>query len=100
MPCCGQRRQQISRRPPIQRVNNPVPPANVNGAPGPSRAVAFQYFGNTSLTAVGPVSGRHYRFSHPGAIVDVDPRDRASMALVPHLRQTSLQQSGSGKSVE
>ena len=92
MPCCGQRRQQISRSPPIQGANNPVPPANVNGAPGPSRAVVFQYVGNTSLTAVGPVSGRHYQFSHPGATVEVDPRDRASLARVPHLRQISLQQ--------
>jgi hypothetical protein len=27
-----------------------------------------------------------YRFSHPGAIVEVDPRDRASLAMVPNLR--------------
>lgn len=89
MPCCGQRRQQINRRPPIQRANSEVSSANVNGPAGPSRTIAFQYVGNTSLSAVGPVSGRHYRFSHPGAIIEVDPRDRASLALVPHLRQTS-----------
>ena len=86
MACCGQRRQQISRTTPIQRPNSFARPASANRAVAPSRTVAFQYVGKTALTAVGPVSGRHYRFSHPGAIVEVDPRDRGSLAMVPSLR--------------
>lgn len=86
MACCGQRRQQISRTTPIQRPNSFARPASVNRAVAPSRTVAFQYVGKTALTAVGPVSGRHYRFSHPGAIVEVDPRDRGSLVMVPSLR--------------
>jgi hypothetical protein len=48
---------------------------------------AFQYTGSTALTAVGPLSGRRYEFTRPGAVIAVDPRDRASLANVPHLRQ-------------
>jgi hypothetical protein len=87
MACCGQRRQQISRAMPVQRAINPAPASNVNRAPGTPRTSTFQYVGKTALTAVGPVSGRNYRFNHPGAIVEVDPRDRASLASVPNLRQ-------------
>ena len=50
-------------------------------------AVVFEYIGKTALTAIGPISGRHYRFSRPGAILEVDPRDSASLAAVPHLRR-------------
>jgi hypothetical protein len=56
MACCGQRRQQINRTVPIQRPNNPAPPANVNRAAGSSRTIIFQYVGKTALTAVGPTS--------------------------------------------
>jgi hypothetical protein len=87
MACCGQRRQQISRTTPVQRPNNPAPPANVNRAAGSSLTIRFQYLGKTALTAVGLISGRYYRFSHPGAILEVDPRDRASLATVPNLCQ-------------
>ena len=87
MACCGQRRRQISRVTPFQRANNPALPKNLDRPPAQTRTTAFQYVGKTALTAVGPVSGRHYLFNHPGAIVEVDPLDRASLALVPHLRQ-------------
>jgi len=87
MACCGQRRQQISPATPIQRPNNPAASRNLNRPPAQLRATVFQYIGKTALTAIGPVSGRHYRFSHPGATIDVDPRDRDSLALVPNLRQ-------------
>jgi hypothetical protein len=48
---------------------------------------SVKYTGPTSATATGPVSGRQYRFAHTGAIVQVDPRDKAALAKVPHLRQ-------------
>lgn len=48
---------------------------------------AFQYTGPTALTAIGPLSGRRYQFPRTGAVVVVDPRDRASLATVPGLRQ-------------
>jgi len=49
--------------------------------------VAFQYTGTTTLTAIGPLSGRRYHFGGPNAVVEVDPRDRVSLATVPNLRQ-------------
>jgi hypothetical protein len=42
------------------------------------------------LTAVGPITGRRYRFNGPGARVAVDSRDAPSMRAVPNLRETSL----------
>jgi hypothetical protein len=87
MACCGQRRRQVSRATPIRRVSSPPLPNSLNRYAAQPRTTPFQYVGKTALTAVGSVSGRHYRFSHPGAIVEVDLRDRASLALVPYLRQ-------------
>jgi hypothetical protein len=49
--------------------------------------VSVRYSGPTSTTATGPVSGRRYSFSRTGVVVQVDPRDKAAMAKVPHLRQ-------------
>ncbi len=86
MACCGQRRQQIRQQMSVQRVSSPALPSNSKN-PSARGSRAFQYVGKTALTAVGSVSGRHYRFSHPMAIVEVDPRDRASLATVPNLRQ-------------
>jgi hypothetical protein len=77
MACCGRKRQQISRGIPVQQASNPALPGNSSRSP---RTTAFQYLGKTALTAVGPVSGRHYRFNYPGAILEVDPRDQGSLA--------------------
>ncbi len=41
------------------------------------------------MTVTGGVSGTRYRFDYRGAILAVDPRDRPSLARVPHLRQTT-----------
>ena len=55
--------------------------------PKAHNVVAFQYVGSTSLSALGPLSGRRYHFAAPGTVVQVDPRDRASLATIPNLRQ-------------
>ena len=66
------------------------------GGPGSSRPVAaagshgavqFEYVGRSAITAIGPVTGRRYAFSTPGAQIAVDPRDRHALAQVPTLRQ-------------
>ena len=51
-----------------------------------SGAPLFEYVGSTSLTVIGPVSGRSYRFARPLARQLVDPRDRAALAAMPQLR--------------
>ena len=47
----------------------------------------FEYSGLTALTVLGPVTGRRYRFERPGAVLEVDLRDRPSLLQVPRLRQ-------------
>jgi hypothetical protein len=87
MSCCGKKREQL--RPGIQL--RPIAPTIRGSDFRPSlpvySAVVFEYVGKTALTAIGPISGRHYRFSRPGAILEVDPRDSASLAAVPNLRK-------------
>jgi hypothetical protein len=57
--------------------------------PARQSRVFFQYVGRTRLTVIGPVTGRAYRFDRPGASLDVDFRDRRSLAVVPNLRQVT-----------
>jgi hypothetical protein len=88
MACCGQKRQQISRANPIQPANSPAPKISTPGQQQfQPQGIAFQYTGKSALTAIGPVSGRQYRFGHPGAIVSVDSRDALSLGTVPNLRR-------------
>lgn len=50
------------------------------------RPAVFEYVGATSLTVVGPASGRCYRFGGPGASLFVDQRDRDTLAHIRSLR--------------
>jgi len=56
------------------------------GSTSPAKAVVFEYLGRTSLTAVGPVTGKKYFFDRAGARVEVDQRDRYSMASIAQLK--------------
>jgi hypothetical protein len=88
MSCCGQVRQQMrSQAGPAVRADNTARAASSEQSLFDQRGAAFQYVGKTAMTAIGLVSGRQYRFASPGAILQVDPRDRASLAAVPNLRQ-------------
>lgn len=49
------------------------------------RIAHFRCTGNSTVTAVGAVSGRLYRFPASGLIVQVDARDAISLARVPRL---------------
>jgi hypothetical protein len=71
----------------IRAIAQPIRRSDFRPLPPVHPAVVFEYVGKTALTAIGPVSGRHYRFSRPGAILEVDPRDGASLAAVPSLRK-------------
>jgi len=48
-------------------------------------SVPFEYVGATALTVASPMTGKVYRFAHPGARADVDPRDRSWVSVVPNL---------------
>jgi hypothetical protein len=90
MSCCGQKREQVQRALPLRQVDHPSKPSSFIHQVSRPQVIAFEYVGRTVLTAIGPVSGRHYRFSHPGAIVDVDSRDAPSFATVPTLRRKEV----------
>jgi len=72
---------------PVRQEDNPANAAGIAQSLVQQQGGTFQYVGKTALTAIGLVSGRQYRFGYPGAILQVDPRDRASLAAVPNLRQ-------------
>lgn len=85
--CCGKSRAMFRgaapNHPPIRPEQGTIAPTQLNHYPG----AAFEYIGSSGLTVMGPVTGRQYRFDRPGARVSVDPRDRASIAAIPLLRQ-------------
>ena len=86
MSCCGHKREQlqIPRTPdslPGRPLGRPFPRA------APPQKVVFEYSGQPPMVVVGPVSGNRYRFDGSGARVEVDPRDRRSLAVTPRLRQ-------------
>jgi len=85
MSCCGKHRQQLA----FQNAPQPQqrPTARPHGASAIPARVVFEYDGRTALVVVGPISGTRYRFNGPRARLAVDPRDRRSLAAVPHLRQ-------------
>ncbi len=85
--CCGKSRAQSPRG-----VPSPRPPRLAQVASPPPQifaGAAFEYVGRTGLTVRGRATGRQYRFDRPGSRVQVDPRDRSSVAAVPFLRQVA-----------
>lgn len=84
MSCCGNQRERF------RSVSGArTKPATAENASPNARhtTVYFEYLGKTGLTVLGPVSGKRYRFDRPGAAVEIDLRDRASLAAIPALRQ-------------
>lgn len=82
MSCCGHKRSYLPQPGPSRGGGSVSPPGG-----GRQSAVYFEYLGPTAMTVQGPVSGHRYRFNGPGAVLQVDLRDRASLAAVPRLRQ-------------
>lgn len=56
-------------------------------SPSTSPNTYFRCVGATGITAIGPISRRMYRFPSSGLLVEVDPRDAASLLRVPSLQQ-------------
>jgi len=96
MPCCGKRRAEFQTPGSTGRAYDSsrgmAQPEPASVAASPLRAaqvvtVEFEYTGDTGLTVQGPITGRRYRFSGPGARLAVDGRDAASIAGVPNLKR-------------
>ncbi|HEY5369413.1 MAG TPA: hypothetical protein VIJ75_10500 [Hanamia sp.] len=49
--------------------------------------VSFRYQGKTSLTAVGSITGKHYRFQKTGDILIIDYRDANGIMAIPNLEK-------------
>jgi hypothetical protein len=82
MSCCGSQRAQVHPAP-----RNLPRPDDRQSQPMAQLTIRFEYVGATGMTAVGPVTGKRYRFQDHGSRVAVDLRDAPSMAGVPHLRR-------------
>ncbi len=90
MSCCGKAREQAAGGPArplsIGMRSAPGPAAPASRREPPAAMVAFEYVGDSALTATGPVTGRRYRFAAPGARVLIDVRDAPALRQVPRLR--------------
>jgi hypothetical protein len=51
--------------------------------------LAFQYVGDTSLTATGSITGKTYRFAAKGAVQMVHRQDAVRLRDVPNLVQVN-----------
>jgi len=76
--CCGKKRATLATQ--------------SRGMAQPSRGpepemLAFQYVGDTSLTATGSITGKTYRFAAKGAIQLVHRQDASRLRDVPNLIQ-------------
>lgn len=95
MSCCGKMRASFQTTTQTMQANEASRSApsreSANNA-SPLRSVDvvttyFEYTGSTGLTVQGPITGKRYRFSRPGARVGVDSRDAPSVAGAPNLNR-------------
>ena len=87
MPCCGKKRAKARREAEDGRKSKTAEDARLQASLARDPVPSFQYLGKTSLTVIGPRTGRQYRFGRPGAVVTVDPQDRRALSDVSMLRQ-------------
>lgn len=84
MPCCGNQRAKLQGPIRVSPVPSRQAPASEQRRVLRDR-VFFKYLGRTGMTVIGPATGKRYRFNGPGSIIEVDLRDRRSVALLPQL---------------
>lgn len=80
--CCGSKR--AAARDAAMAAQSAGMPAFVV-APAQS-VILFEYTGAGHQAVRGPVSGKLYAFTEPGARVQVDARDRPGLMAMPALR--------------
>ncbi|MEO9020706.1 MAG: hypothetical protein ABI237_14125 [Ginsengibacter sp.] len=54
--------------------------------------VNFEYTGKSGLSVTGSITGKRYRFNHPGDVQLISYRDVSGMAAVPHLRKIMIKE--------
>jgi hypothetical protein len=80
MSCCGR-----STTAGVARGSTGAGPSRLAASIAPLAAY-FRCTGQSTVTIVGPVSGKMYRFPSSGQIVAVDARDAMSLSRVPHIQ--------------
>ena len=90
MSCCGKKRTSLSSAGPALAapLASRQHPFGVPAGTG-ARGLDFEYLGGSVLTVIGQGTGLQYRFVGHGSRASVDPRDRASLAAVPYLREVT-----------
>jgi hypothetical protein len=87
MPCCGDQRSQFRAARTKPPSTNPTV-ASPSGVRPPTKGTTFfQYVGQTSLTAIGAATGKHYHFHAPGVRLAVNPSDVYSLRALSRLKQ-------------
>jgi hypothetical protein len=84
MSCCGQKRSSLNK---ASYENFPVNQVQNEGAEKKRFDSAIEYTGQSALTVIGSVTGKKYRFSHPGAVLLIDYRDASGMLAIPTLKK-------------
>jgi hypothetical protein len=79
MSCCGKSSAMNTRG-----VNSPAGESYPTSAYLP-RVAHFRCTGPSTVVAVGPVTGRMYRFPSSGMTVQVDSRDAMSLSRLRHI---------------
>lgn len=89
MSCCGHRPLRPDGAGGGTVHGSPAMGAGLSAADTPGSRAShpeFRYTGATTLTVTGPVTGRTYRFAAPGARLEVNRHDAASLLYVPSLQ--------------
>ncbi|MGU7772728.1 hypothetical protein ACV229_21460 [Burkholderia sp. MR1-5-21] len=60
---------------------------NTNPAAAPAKPALVEYVGSSSLSIIGTVTGKRYRFERTGSKQLVDVRDAAALDSIPWLRR-------------
>jgi hypothetical protein len=85
MSCCGDRSRSTTTAVPLARAV--AAGAVARTVASPHMTVHYEYIGHDRLVAVGPVTGRPYRFEAAGQVLPVDLRDASALSAVPNLRR-------------
>lgn len=84
MACCGKKRMELRKL--NQNTQGPQTIGSQVSQIQSRSNISYQYIGKTGLTVIGTVTGKSYNFDKPGAITEIDPRDRPFLAAVPNLK--------------
>lgn len=84
---CGNKRETLTQS--LSLSGSVTPDKN---PPGMWADSSFEYTGKSGLTITGFVTGKKYRFNHPGDVQLIDYRDASAMAGVPVLKKVRQQE--------